>query len=103
MSTVKYNQTSPYYQTAISQNGNYLGSWVPPTVPAAYSDKLITINQTYNLRPDLLAHDLFGDARLWWVFAMRNPNTLRDPLGDFITGTQIFLPDAGLLKTALGL
>ena len=31
-----------------------------------------------------------------------NPNTLRDPLGDFVTGTQIFLPDSGTLKAALG-
>lgn len=102
METVTYNQTSPYYNTSMVANGSYLGLWNQPIIPAANTDKLITINQIYNLRPDLLAHDLYGDSRLWWVFAMRNPNTLRDPLGDFVTGTQIFLPDSGTLKAALG-
>jgi hypothetical protein len=50
-----------------------------------------------------LAFDLYSDARLWWVFAQRNPNTLVDPLGDFTTGTTIFLPKLANLKSALGL
>jgi len=103
MADVIYTQTSPYYQTLLASNGNYLDTWQPPTVPASPSDSSIVINQTYNLRPDLLAHDLYGDSRLWWVFAMRNPNSLRDPFGDFVTGTRIYLPDAASLQSALGL
>jgi hypothetical protein len=104
MTTVSYSSYSMYYSTPLSPNSRYLDLWVPRTVPANKSDKTMTINETYNQRPDLLAHDLYGDARLCWVFAQRNPNTLAsDPLGNFVTGTVIFLPDATALKSALGL
>jgi membrane-bound lytic murein transglycosylase MltF len=62
-----------------------------------------TINQTYQYRPDLLAHDLYGDSGLWWVFAQRNPNTLKNPLLDFKEGTLIYLPKISTLKSVLGI
>lgn len=101
--TTSYSSSSPYYNTQLSGNNTYLGIWVPRPVPASPTDKLFTINGIYNQRPDLLAHDLYGDARLWWVFAMRNPNTLRDPLGDFVLNKLIYLPDSKKLKTSLGI
>lgn len=101
--TAIYTSSSPYYTTPIVANGSYLGLWVPRSVPASPTDILFVINSIYNQRPDLLAHDLYGDARLWWVFAMRNPNTLRDPLGDFIINAKIYLPNAANLKTSLGI
>ena len=66
-------------------------------------DLTLIINETYNLRPDLLAYDLYGDANLWWVFSQRNPNQLQDPLGDFVTGTTIYLPQESTLKSVLGI
>lgn len=98
-----YSATSPYYNTPIVGTLNYLSTWVPRTVPASKTDSVLVINETYNLRPDLLAADLYGDASLWWVFAIRNPNSLRDPLGDFITGLSIYLPDSVALKSSLGI
>jgi hypothetical protein len=74
----------------------------PRTVPAEADDVSFEITATYNNRPDLLSYDLYGDARLWWVFAQRNPNTLVDPLGDFATGTTIFLPKKSNLEKYLG-
>ena len=56
-----------------------------------------------NLRPDMLAYDLYSNSKLWWVFASRNPNTLADPFFDFTAGTSIYLPDAATLKQVLGL
>jgi hypothetical protein len=50
-----------------------------------------------------LAYDLYNDSRLWWVFAQRNPNRLKDPVFDFVAGTSIYLPDIANLKTALGI
>lgn len=99
-----YDSTSPYFNTPMAGNGEYLGLWTYRAVPFAKNDQIITISGVYNNRPDLLAHDLYGDSRLWWVFAVRNPNTLSaDPLGNFNEGTQIFIPNATTLKTALGI
>jgi hypothetical protein len=65
-------------------------------------DPLFVINQVYHLRPDLLAYDLYQKSDLWWVFAQRNPNTLKDPLFDFTAGTEIYLPQTETLKDELG-
>jgi hypothetical protein len=66
-------------------------------------DQYWEITQVYNLRPDLLAHDLYGNSQLWWVFAQRNPNRIKDPLFDFTTGTGIYIPQLTTLKEVLGL
>lgn len=102
--TATYTSQSPYYTTPISPSGQYLELWVPRNVPSQKSDQIITISSVYHLRPDLMAHDLYSSSLLWWVFAVRNPNTLGDdPLGNFTQGTQIYIPDPQLLKTALGI
>jgi hypothetical protein len=63
---------------------------------------LFQLNLTYQYRPDLLAFDLYGDSRLWWVFYQRNPNTLMAPPLDFAAGVAIYLPKLSTLKSALG-
>ena len=72
------------------------------SIPKLVDDISFNITETYNLRPDLLAFDLYGESGLWWVFAQRNPNTLVDPLYDFTTGTKIYLPKQSTLKSVLG-
>lgn len=97
---VKYGSSSPYYTTPIVNN--VLTSWVNRPIPKEPDDMPFVINTTYDLRPDLLAYDLYGSASLWWVFAQRNPNTLTDPLGSFTKGTTIFLPKLDTLRSTLG-
>ena len=63
-----------------------------PSLPENVNDEKYVINAMYDERPDLLAHDIYGSARLWWIFALRNPNILKDPIRDFKTGLSIFLP-----------
>jgi hypothetical protein len=99
---MSYPQTSPYYLTRI-YNRQFLDVMVNRPIPIDPLDQYWEITQTYSLRPDLLAFDLYNDSKLWWVFAQRNPNTLKDPLFDFTTGTQIFLPQMSTLKQALGI
>ena len=72
-------------------------------VPAASNDILYTITTAYTYRPDLLAHDLYGTKDLWWIFAQRNPDTIKDPIFDFVAGTQIYLPQEQNLKQSIGL
>jgi hypothetical protein len=95
-----YDQTSPYYNTPFSQF--FLDTMTNRPIPAANDDQYFTINTTYQYRPDLLAHDLYDNANLWWVFYQRNPNTLQKPPLDFSAGTQIYLPKITTLKSVLG-
>jgi len=97
-----YESTSPYFDTPVINN-QYLGLMIERPIPKLIDDLSMTINETYNLRPDLLAFDLYGDSNLWWVFAMRNPNQLPDPLFDFVTGITIYLPQKSTLETVLGI
>lgn len=96
-----YQSTSPYFSTGLVRN-TYLGVMVNRPIPKYSDDIKYTITQTYHLRPDLLANDLYENSNLWWVFAQRNPNTLVNPLNDFATGTTIYLPKKSTLQTALG-
>ena len=96
----QYQSNSPYFTSPI--NGFFLGLMNNPPIPKVVDDIAFTITETYNLRPDLLAFDLYGDSGLWWVFAQRNPNTLVNPLNDFVSGTTIYLPQQSTLKSALG-
>jgi hypothetical protein len=99
---MNYPKTSPYYNTT-TVNSQFLDVMNPRKIPASSKDNKWTITTTYNMRPDLLANDLYGDARLWWVFAQRNPNELKDPLFDFTTGTTIYVPQPDAIRATLGL
>ena len=99
---MSYPSTSPYYFTDIVNN-NFLDVMVNRQVPSQPGDVYWEITPVYNLRPDLLAYDLYTDSRLWWVFANRNPNRLADPFFDFVTGVGIYLPTSTTLQTVLGL
>jgi hypothetical protein len=95
-----YSNRSPYFDTKTF--GEFLDVMVNRPIPADSSDTLITISSTYHQRPDLLAFDLYGDSRLWWVFAMRNPDILEDSIFDFASGTQIYISASDTVLTALG-
>ena len=92
----KYSNTSPYFTTP--ENNISLDFLVPRTITASEDDVLYTVDRTYAFRPDLLAYDLYGTPRLWWVFAQRNPDTIEDPIYDFAPGVQIQLPKLSNLK-----
>ena len=77
----KYSASSPYFAT--SQNKMSLDILKPRTITAEADDQTYKIERTYAYRPDLLADDLYGTPRLWWVFAQRNPDELEDPIYDF--------------------
>ena len=100
--TISYPQTSPYYLTSVYKN-LFLDTMENRSIPSDPLDQYWEITITYHLRPDLLAYDLYDDSRLWWVFAQRNPNRIKDPLFDFTAGTSIFLPQLDNLKIFLGI
>jgi len=92
----------PYSNTQINPAG-YLDIFTPRPVPVAGDDVLYVITPAYTYRPDLLAYDLYGKKELWWVFAQRNPDIIKDPVYDFVAGTKILLPQGANLRKELGL
>lgn len=96
-----YNQLSPYSSTP--QNSLYLELLQIRPVPSEPDDFLYTIENQYENRPDLLAYDVYGSARLWWVIVQRNLEILKDPIFDFVPGTKIYLPKENNLKQYLGI
>ena len=68
--TNTYGPSSPYYSTPLF-DGQYLDVLTYREIPKLADDKLIEIATIYDLRPNLMAYDLYGDPALWWVFAAR--------------------------------
>ena len=94
-----YKKTSPWFIT--KQNTLYLELLTIRTIPTSDDDFKYVIENQYRHRPDLLAFDLYQDAKLWWVFAQRNRSILKDPIYDFSPGTTIFCPAKANINAAL--
>jgi hypothetical protein len=95
-----YGNASPWATT--SQNSLYLNLLDIRPVPAEADDYRYVIENQYKHRPDLLAYDLYGEVKLWWVFMQRNMNVIKDPIYDFVPGTVIYLPKKSNLEKFLG-
>ena len=96
----KYAPTSPYANTP--QFSDRLDIYSPRTFDFDQDDIEYQIDSFYENRPDLLSFDLYGTPKLWWVFAVRNPDVIKDPVYDFVAGTVIRIPKQDNLTTGLG-
>lgn len=70
---------------------NRLGWWERRTFPSDVSDVEYTIPEKYNLRPDLLAYDIYGKSD--YFFLVLQYNNILDVNEEFVTGKIIMLPD----------
>ena len=70
----------------------YLDIWNPVAVEKNDFDQIVVIPPEYDQRPDLMSQAQYGTPNLWWMFAVRNPNTLIDPINDFVAGLEIYIP-----------
>lgn len=88
----RYNERSNYAST--SQNKKYLELYDPPLTAETLSAQTVTfvIEAKYNRRPDLLANDMYGSPKVWWVFVHYNRDQLKDPVMDFTSGLKIKAP-----------
>lgn len=91
-----YTKTSPYYST--NQTSYYLDLWVAPNLQPSATDAVLLVSNRYIHRPDLLSQDLYGTPRLWWVFSMLNPDQIKDPIYDLISGIEIKVPSKDSLQ-----
>jgi hypothetical protein len=96
-----YSKLSPYFTTPVLSS--YLDILNIRNIPESPDDVFFTVTQQYTHRPDLLAYDLYGNVNLWWVFAVRNKNILKDPVFDLVAGQQIYLPTQTSLNNSIGI
>lgn len=87
----KYNKNS-FIKSPKIYDKRFLDLNTLPKISQSSSDVVYTIEPDYDERPDVLAHKLYGSSELWWVFALRNPDILYDPIRDFKAGVDIILP-----------
>jgi Base plate wedge protein 53 len=93
MSAVVYDKSSPYYGTAqVTKYVNYLDFWKGVYILPQSTDSLVKLDARYHIRPDLLSSEVYGTPNLWWIFMLRNPNVIKDPIYDFVTGIMIYVP-----------
>jgi hypothetical protein len=96
----EYGRFSPWANTL--QNSLYLETLNYRQIPNSVEDTDYTIENQYTHRPDLLAYDMYGDVKLWWVFMARNRSIIQDPVFDFQPGITIKCPKKEPLIAALG-
>lgn len=97
----RYGATSPWGKTPVRRN-QYLDVLTIRPVPKSDDDVLYEVQPQFTHRPDLLAFSVYGTPKLWWVFAQRNMDVLKDPVFDLEAGVKIFLPQEAKLKKFLG-
>ena len=73
-----FKETSQYAKTQVTDF--YLDVWEPVTVPSSDNDKLVIIPAGMDQRPDLMSQWAYGTPALWWVFPIRNPDVIFDPI-----------------------
>ena len=100
-SNAVYKGTSPYFSTGLLDN-KFLDLMVYRTLPPQVDDIYKAIGSTYQYRPDLMSFDLYGRVDYWWVFIMRNRDTLRDPVWDFTAEKEIYIPKLSTIVNFLG-
>lgn len=96
-----YSSTSPYSKTTLKKG--YLDVATFRNISGQTDDVQFEITSKYQNRPDLLAHDLYNDSTLWWVFSVRNKSVIKDPVYDMQAGTVIYLPQLSTLRSELGI
>lgn len=86
------NKYSIYKYTP--SNGFERGYFVPPEIPLDdTTDYYFEVPDGYNHKPGNMAHDLYGSAKLYWIFAYFNKEKIVDPIFDIKTGVQLRIPD----------
>lgn len=99
MPKLSYNKASPYATTP--QSSWFLSKLNYRDIPPHGTDVAFQIPKPYVNRPDLAAYSLYGESRFWWIFSVRNPNLIKDPIFDFTEGKVITIPTKDRLRSIL--
>ena len=101
---ITYTKGSPYFNT-IQKNDlvSYLDFIEFRDIPDDDTDEIIIIDTKFHQRPDLLSHSLYGTTALWWIFIVRNPDQMVDPIFDLVAGLELFAPTKQRALNIVGL
>lgn len=95
-----YNSDSPYYSTDLKDG--YLDVINFRNIQGQADDLIYEIEPRYEHRPDLLAYELYGNVKLWWIFAVRNKDIIKDPVYDIVPGVSIYVPSLTYIRSVIG-
>lgn len=73
---------------------------LPLNKPLNDTEFIITMDKFVN-RPDAISQQVYGNAKYWWIIALRNDIT--EPFYEFYKGRKLKIPDLQMLKRELGL
>lgn len=90
MAKKTYKKVSPWGITP--QTSFYLDLYIHRSIPADETDRFYVIPVKFHERPDLAAYDIYKKTDFWWIFAVRNPDLIMDPIYDFKSDLQIRVP-----------
>jgi hypothetical protein len=95
-----YNEKSYLYNVGEIKNF-YLDTTILPTFKIT-DGNYITVPPECEHRPDLFSYQQYGTSRYWWIIALANPDSVKDPVWDLQAGMQLFVPnkDVMLIKLA---
>lgn len=87
----RYSESSLYRTTPITEN-KYLDILKMDLDLDQYETTTYTLTVKHENRPDRLAYELYGNPKLWWIFAFFNQDILIDPIVNFTAGITITVP-----------
>ena len=98
---MSYSNYSVWYGIPLQYKSGltYLDFSIMTTFDSDPTDTAITLDQKYHHRPDLLSYDLYGTPEMSLIFALLNPDIIKDPIYDFISGTTIMVPTSQRIRT----
>ena len=95
--TPSYIQESPFGVTDII--GRYMTYYIHRRIPPNALDVIVTLDDRYDKRPDLLAADVYGDPDLFWVVGLRNG--LEDPVFGLRKGVRYTIPHPSFVRNII--
>lgn len=77
-------------------DGKFLEWWDRKTFPLDESDMFLTLEKTFEGRPDKLASVMYNDSSVWWLILQYN--NILDINEEFVAGVQLRLPTKDRLQ-----
>jgi len=104
MPTTIYKNSSPYFKTPQANDlVQYMRYMEFRDVTADDGDEGIEVSTKFHERPDLLSNNLYGTPDLWWIFIIRNPDQLIDPIYGLVAGLNLYVPSKQRIFSLLGM
>ena len=94
------HKTSSFYSKTPIKSF-YLDLWVEKPMTPQDDDLLVTISAEHHERPDQLAYAVYGTPNLFWIFWARNKDVIVDPIHDFKSGKEIYVPSLRYIQTQI--